>query len=150
MRRFGEGGMVSFDPKDPLGSWRREVSRLEKNLRTELGLGARDRVRPGALVSEVIRLADPTAVRGRDAVIPGGRRDLVQAWMRARLTGRGEDPRDRLALAHEIAPAPDESVKFAFRHKRSGQSRYRYVSALEAAVTRAAKEEFEGSPPFAS
>jgi hypothetical protein len=119
--------------------------KVEAKVRDELGLGRAEIVTPRALVNEVIRLADPNAVPGRDVVIPGGREDLVETWVRARLSGTATTPTERLALARQIAPDP--GLNYDFKFQRGATARYRGISRFQAKVSEEAAERFSDSPP---
>lgn len=135
--------------RNALGRWRTDVEPIEQNVRAELALGPSDVVPPRELVQEVIRLADPHEVDGRDAVIPGGRHDLARAWIEARLSGRATTPGECLALARDLAPAPNAEP--AHFHPRSKSWRYRDADAFEGHVRRAAEKAFADEPkPFTS
>jgi len=91
-------------------------------------------------VLEVVRLSDPFAMRGLDVVIPGTRDDLVQAWVKARLEGRGATDEDQRALAKEIAPMPDEHL--TRMPSPLMKLRYRVDDKRQEEITRASRSFF--------
>jgi hypothetical protein len=91
-----------------LALWERELRRVLSEVRASLSCAANDVLADDILVGEVLRLADPYAYAGLDAVIPAPRVDLVRVWFRARLTGAADTDAQRAALARRIAPAPDD------------------------------------------
>ena len=143
-RRWGRLGLA--EPRDALKSWRATVREIEAEVRGELGLGRSEVLRPRDVVNEVIRLADPNAVPGRDVVIPGRREDLVRIWIAARLKGEVPTADDRLALARKIAAGPEDGRELRFR--RRGQQRYAQVLKFQAKVSEEAAKRFKDSPPF--
>ena len=97
-----------------------------------------------SLALEILRLSNAWAVDGLDVVVPGTRDDLVRRWVRERLTGRGQTEEDWIALAREIAPAPDEHL-LPYTDP-AGKTRYRSDNKQLDAITAASEEAFGGSP----
>jgi len=126
----------------PLEEWIRALAEIDRRVREELGRSETDGVPSRDLVLEVARLADPWAVNGLDVVVPGNRKDLARRWIAARIEGRGQSEEDWLALAKEIAPAPDEHLLMVFPHK-DGRLKYRVLDPRQDSITAAAEAFFK-------
>jgi hypothetical protein len=98
-----------------LALWERELERALIVVRQELGLARDEVVADEILIGEVLALADPWAIKGRDAAIPAPRVDLASRWFTTRLRGGADSEAERTALARRLAPSPDPSDEPAGR-----------------------------------
>ena len=90
-----------------LAFWEDALIQALRDVRQQLGLAGDSGVADAVLVNEILRLGDPRAIPGLDAVVPGGDIETAKRWMRARLCGEANTAADRTRLARAIAPPPD-------------------------------------------
>lgn len=90
-----------------LAHWEAALRGALSETRFEKGMADDQEIEDDLLIAEVLRLAHPDAVPGRDAVIPAPRLDLACLWYRARLERQADTEAERVALARRIAPPPD-------------------------------------------
>lgn len=75
------------------------LTRICKETGTYLGLHR-------GLIQEALRFSDPWVMKGRDALLPPHRHDLLKIWLRVCVTTK-LTPEEREGIALQLAPAPD-------------------------------------------